>query len=114
MARTNRSCPACYIRGHPFNPAACILDPVFEDGSGPQGAGRDAAGRSYSIIQEPWASPIVLVEKRDGSMHFCVNYQKVNKMSKFDAYLIHRAEEIFESIKPVKVISTHDLAKGYW
>ena len=63
--------------------------------------------------KSPWASPIVMVEK-DGSIRFCVDYRKLNKVSKFDAYPLPRAEEIFESIGPAKVISTLDLAKGYW
>ena len=61
----------------------------------------------------PWASPIVLVEKKDGSIRFCVDFRKVNKVSKFDAYPMPRTE-IFESVGPAKVISTLDLAKGYW
>ncbi len=60
----------------------------------------------------PWASPIVLVEKKDGGVRFCVDYRKLNKVTKFDAY--RRIEEVFESIGPAKVISTLDLAKGYW
>ena len=64
--------------------------------------------------KSPWASPIVLVEKKDGTIRFCVDYRKVNKVSKFDAYPMPRVEEIFESIGPAKVISTLDLAKGYW
>ena len=34
----------------------------------------------------PWASPIVLVEKKNGNVRFCVDYRKLNLVSKFDAY----------------------------
>ena len=61
-----------------------------------------------------WASPIVLVEKKDGGIRFCVDYRKLNQASLFDAYPMPRIEEVFESIGNSIFISTLDLAKGYW
>ena len=62
----------------------------------------------------PWASPIVLVPKKDGGVRFCVDYRRLNKVAKFDAYPTVRMEEIFERIGSSNVVSTLDLAKGYW
>jgi len=62
----------------------------------------------------PWASPIVLVTKKDGSVQFCVDYRKLNLVAKFDAYpMPSRVEELINTVGPATVISTLDIAKGY-
>ena len=43
----------------------------------------------------PYASPIVLVKKRDGSNRFCVDFRKLNKITVFDAEPIPSQEESF-------------------
>ena len=44
----------------------------------------------------PWASPVVLVEKKDGDVRFCVDYRKVNQVAKFDAYSMPRIEDVLD------------------
>ena len=62
----------------------------------------------------PWASPVVLVEKKDGDVCFCIDYHKVNQVAKFDAYPMPRVEYVLEDVGPAKYISTLDLTRGYW
>ena len=61
-----------------------------------------------------WASPVVLVKKKDGSICFCVDYRKINQVAKFDAYPMPRVEDVLEEVGPAKYISTLDLVRGYW
>ena len=62
----------------------------------------------------PWASPVVIVPKPDGTIWVCVDYHKLNSVTKMDAYPIPRTEQMLEKIATVKFISTIDLTKGYW
>lgn len=72
------------------------------------------AARVIRPSTSPWASPTVLVPKKDGGVRFCVDFRKLNQVAKFDAYPMPRIEEVFESIGSAKIVTTLDLASGYW
>ena len=61
-----------------------------------------------------WASPIVPVRKKDGSIRLCVDYRRLNSVSKHDAYPMPRIDDIIDRIGEVKYISALDLTRGYW
>jgi hypothetical protein len=62
----------------------------------------------------PWTSPVVLVRKKNGKLRFCVDYRKLNSITKKDAYPLPRIDEMLNTLKGSKWFSTLDLASGYW
>ncbi len=60
-------------------------------------------------LHNVWASPIFLVPKTDGSIRFCVDCRKVNAVSKFDAYLMPRVDELLDRLGSDRFYSTLDL-----
>ena len=61
-----------------------------------------------------WASPIVLVRKKNGKIRPCVDYRKVNQASKKDAYPIPRTQDCLEAMAGSVIFSTLDMTSGYY
>ena len=66
------------------------------------------------LLKSPWASPIVLVHKKDGSWQFCIDYQKVNAVTRKDAYPLLRIDDTLDTMAGSKWFSTSNLLSGYW
>ena len=69
------------------------------------------------IIREsesPYASPIVIVKKKDGSNCICVDYRKLNKFTLADPEPMTTIEDLFRRLGKTQYFSKVDLRKGYW
>ena len=61
-----------------------------------------------------YASPIVPVRKKDGSLRFCVDYRQLNQRTVRDAFPLPRIEESLEALGGANFFSSLDLAQGYF
>ena len=57
---------------------------------------------------------MVLVPKKDGGKRLCVDYRKLNLVTKADPYPITRIEDMIDDIGQASYITALDLTKGYW
>ncbi|CAM5179383.1 unnamed protein product [Eretmochelys imbricata] len=72
---------------------------------------------ALGVIQpsaSPWAPPVVLVPKKDGSVRFCVDYQTLNAITISAAYPMSRSDELLNKLGGARYLTTMDLTKGYW
>ena len=69
------------------------------------------------VIREsssPYASPVVVVKKKDNTNRVCVDYRKLNKLTVLDPEPMPTAEHLFQKLSGDKFYSIIDLSEGYW
>ena len=62
----------------------------------------------------PWASPVVLVHKKDGSLRFCIDLRKLNNRTIKDAQSLPRIEDSLDCLDRATIFTSLDLQSGYW
>lgn len=64
--------------------------------------------------KSPWSSPITLVKKKDGSLRFCIDYRKLNEVTRKDSFPLPRIDDSLDALGGNKYFSVMDLSSGYW
>ena len=61
----------------------------------------------------PWGSPVIFVDKRDGTTRLCVDYRKLNDVTIKNKYPLPKIEDLFDQMNGARVFSKIDLRTGY-
>ena len=64
--------------------------------------------------QSEYNAPIVLVQKKTGETRFCLDFRRLNDVTRFDTEPMSNIDDILAKLKGDRFFSKIDLAKGYW
>lgn len=64
--------------------------------------------------ESPWGFPVVLVEKKDGTYRLCVDYRRLNEVTKKDAYPLPNISSLVSNLGGAMYFTTLDASRGYF
>ena len=70
--------------------------------------------RAIHPSQSPWCNAVVLVWKKDGTLHFCVDFRHLNAHTKKDSYPLPHIQEALESMAGLAHFSSMGFKLGFW
>ena len=64
--------------------------------------------------RSPWSFPVVIVDKKECSKRFCVDFRRLNKVTKKNSYPLPLIDDILALLGKAKYFTSLDLKSGYW
>ncbi len=64
--------------------------------------------------RSPYASPVILVQKKDNTIRMCVDFRRLNKVTVSEQWPLPRIDDILDGLLGSKWFSTLDLKCGYY
>ena len=61
-----------------------------------------------------WCNAVVLVRKKDGSLWFCIDFRKLNSLTRKDSHALPHIGETLDSLVGSAIYFTFDLTSGFW
>ena len=71
-------------------------------------------GGAIRPSKSTWCNAVVLVQKKDGGLRFCIDFWRLNARTKKDSYPLPRMQEMMESMVGARFFLTMDLKSGFW
>ena len=90
----------------------CIAPPLVEEVR--QHIQEMLDGGAIHPSQSNWCNAVLLVRKKDGSLHFCIDFRCLNAKTKKDSYPLPQMQETMESMVGARYFSCMDLKSGFW
>lgn len=64
--------------------------------------------------KSPWSFPIVVVDKKDGSIRFCVDFRQLNKITKTNSWPLPLIDDLLDRLGKASYFISLDLKFRYW
>ena len=61
----------------------------------------------------PWGAPVIFIKKKDDTLHLCIDYRQLNKMTIKNRYPFPRIDDLFDHLRGATVFSKIDLRSSY-
>ncbi len=62
----------------------------------------------------PWISPVVLVKKKDGGLRMCIDFRRLNAVTKRDPYQLPRVDDLTDRMQGCSYFSSIDVLSAFW